>query len=361
MSTDTLFSLGLMSGTSLDGIDAALIRTDGRIITECGPALMVPYPQTLREKIYKALGMQTPFPELEHELTLLNGKAALTLLKKHNIPAKSVAIVGFHGQTLFHCPHERITNQLGDGQELANHLNIPVISSFRKADIAAGGQGAPLVPVFHAAMAQSLPKPLAILNIGGVSNVTWIGEHDELLAFDAGPGNALIDDWALRHIDQPMDCEGALAMKGQIHSHILHAFLKHPYFAAPPPKSLDRNTFQDTLSHLTQGLSAPDGAATLTACTIWAVVRAQAHFPSPPRCWLVCGGGRHNPQILEGLRCELSVKVNPVEAIGWDGDVLEAQAFAFLAVRSLKGLPLTYPTTTGVYKPLQGGILHYPL
>jgi anhydro-N-acetylmuramic acid kinase len=359
-----MLSLGLMSGTSLDGVDAALIRTDGITVAERGPALTLPYPSELRARLRGVLGGQGPVAEVEREVTLFHAQAVETLLQRAGVPASSVEVVGFHGHTVLHRPKEGRTWQIGDGPLLARRTGIPVVNDFRTADVAAGGQGAPLVPVFHAALAAGLERPLAVLNLGGVANVTWVGgepgQTESLLAFDTGPGNALIDDWALHHIGSPVDEGGRLAAAGTIDQAAVAAFLAHPYFAQEPPKSLDRDDFRHMARTLTEGLSAADGAATLTAFTVAAAAAAQRHLPMAPRRWLVCGGGRHNPRIMAGLGVALAAPVGPVEVAGWDGDALEAEAFAFLAVRSIKGLPLTLPGTTGVARPQTGGRLHLP-
>ncbi len=358
--TEHLLSLGLMSGTSLDGVDAALIRTDGKTISEHGAALTLPYPAPLRSRLRDILGGKGPVAEVEREVTLFHAEAVEALLQKVGVDAAAVSVVGFHGHTILHRPKQGRTWQIGDGALLAERLGLTVVNDFRSADVAAGGQGAPLVPVFHAAMAGPLDRPLAVLNLGGVGNVTWIGADGRLLAFDTGPGNALIDDWALHHTGQPVDEGGALAAAGRTDARALDRFSAHPYFAASPPKSLDRDDFRHLARQLTECMSAQDGAATLTAFTVAAVGMAQRHLPAPPRRWLVCGGGRRNPQIMAGLHRILPVPVEAVDAVGWDGDALEAQAFAFLAVRSLKGLPLTWPGTTGVPRPQCGGRLHRP-
>ncbi len=229
-----------------------------------------------------------------------------------------------------------------------------MVADFRSADVAAGGEGAPLAPLYHAALAASLPKPIAILNLGGVGNVTWIGEAGEILAFDTGPGNALIDDWVRRHTGAAADVDGALARAGRASAAHVARFLQHPYFTRLPPKSLDRDDFPDALP---DGLSLEDGAATLTEMTAAAVATGCRHFPVPAREWLVCGGGRHNPALMAALARRLGMPVRPVEAVGWNGDALEAQAFAYLAVRSAAGLPLSLPSTTGVPRPMPGGRL----
>jgi anhydro-N-acetylmuramic acid kinase len=364
--TDVLQSLGLMSGTSLDGVDAALILTDGTRILGRGPALTRPYPLPLRQELRALLGATEPnaaVAAIEREMTLFHAEVATALLATAGLSADRVAVVGFHGQTILHRPDQRRTWQIGDGALLARRLGIAVVNDFRSADVAAGGQGAPLVPVYHQALARDLERPLAVLNLGGVGNVTWIGgaEADALLAFDTGPGNALLDDWVARHTGETCDRDGRLASRGTVDAQAVAAFAGADYFSRMPPKSLDRDDFQALAGRLVGSLSPADGAATLVAFTVEAVRLAAAHFPLAPRRWLVCGGGRHNPAILAGLRRALDRPVDPVEVVGWDGDALEAEAFAFLAVRSALGLPQTWPGTTGVPQPLTGGRLNRPI
>ena len=341
-----------MSGTSLDGIDVAMIKTDGRHRVTPGPSLTVPYPTQFRERLRSVLGGVGPIAAVEADLTELHADAVEHLLRRHD--GAPIDVVGFHGHTILHRPAERRTWQIGDGALLAQRLGLDVVADFRSADVAAGGQGAPLAPLFHAALVAALPKPLAILNIGGVANVTWIGEAEEILAFDTGPGNALIDDWVHRHTGAAADIDGALARAGRVSTMIVARFLEEPFFDRRPPKSLDRDDFRAVEP---AGLSLEDGAATLTEMTASAVAAAVRYFPAPPREWLVSGGGRHNPALIEALRRLLAVTVRPVEAVGWDGDALEAQAFAYLAVRSLQDLPLSLPSTTGVRQPTRGGRL----
>lgn len=358
-----VIALGLMSGTSMDGIDLALVETDGVRVVRTGPWRTVPYEAGLRARLAAAVAAGpalAPVLEAGLEAALTDAHAAAVAAFRASLPAdwREIGVVGFHGHTLWHRPDARATRQIGDGDRLAAHCRLPVVADFRRADVAAGGQGAPLVPVVHAALAAGLERPLAVLNLGGVGNVTWIGaDEDALLAFDTGPGNALLDDWAQRHLGMPCDRDGALAAAGRADAAALARLLEHPHFAAPPPKSLDRDAFSPDPA---AALSPADGAATLAAFTVRSVALAQAHLPQPPRRWLVCGGGRHNPVLMAGLRAALPVPVDPVEAVGWDGDAVEAQAFAVLAVRSLRGLPLTLPGTTGAPHPLTGGTLHRP-
>jgi anhydro-N-acetylmuramic acid kinase len=345
-------AIGLMSGTSLDGIDVAMIETDGREHVIAGAALTIPYPANFREKLRSVLGGVGPVDEIEAELTGLHAEAVEQFLARH--PGTTAGIVGLHGHTILHRPAERRTWQLGDGAQLARRLGIDVVADFRSADVAAGGEGAPLAPLFHAALAAPLPKPIAVLNLGGVGNVTWIGGPENILAFDTGPGNALIDDWVQRHTGAAADVDGVLAAAGRVSEGYVARFLDRPFFTRKPPKSLDRDDFRDAAP---EGLSLEDGAATLTEMTAAAVAAARRYFPAPAREWLVCGGGRHNPTLIAALARRLGAAVRAVEAVGWNGDALEAQAFAYLAVRSIAGLPLSLPSTTGVPRPMTGGRL----
>lgn len=358
-----IWAIGLMSGTSCDGVDAALIRTDGLTVAEFGETVSMPYDAAFRAKLTACFGDKGPVAEAERELTERHATAVQRLLQKSGRSANEIGVLGFHGQTVHHAPERRETRQIGDGALLARLTGIPVVNDFRSADVKAGGQGAPLVPVYHAALAAEMAKPVAVLNVGGVANVTWIGAAtanpgEDLLAFDTGPGNALIDDWALQHTGRPADLDGALARQGQVDKGALARLQAEPFFAAKPPKSLDRQHFKQSATAATDGLSPADGAATLVAFTAWAVGDARRFFPAPAREWLVCGGGRHNPVLMAALRAELRCPVRSVNEVGWDGDALEAQAFAFLAVRSLRALPLSYPTTTGAPRPMPGGRHH---
>ena len=363
----TLTTIGLMSGTSMDGIDAAVVHTDGEIVNGLGPALTVPYDPEFRLRLRGILG---PGPvtdpgagreAITRELTLRHAEAVKRLLEEAELTADAIDALGFHGHTVLHDPGRGISRQIGDGGLLARETGIPVVNDFRAADVAAGGEGAPLAPLFHAALARDFVKPLAVLNIGGVANITWISPDGGVVAFDTGPGNALIDDWVQEHTGQPMDTGGQLAHQGKVDEQVLGRLLDGDFFARylarPYPKSLDRGEFD--LGPV-DGLSPADGAATLTAFSAVAVGKAADLLPAPPRHWLVTGGGRHNPALMAALRRLLTVPVEPVEMVGWRGDALEAQAFGFLAARSLKGLPLSLPSTTGVARPTAGGVLHRP-
>ena len=352
--------IGLMSGTSLDGVDAAWIDTDGETIAALGPTATIPYEWKMRIDLRQALRVAPSLAANSALIKSLTERLTDTHADAIEAIGRPADLIGFHGQTILHRPAQRRTWQIGDGQALASRVNLPVAFDFRSADVAAGGQGAPLAPIFHAAMARDLPKPLAVLNIGGVANVTWIGEGGALVACDTGPGNGPLDDWAAKHTGEAFDRDGALAVSGTPDETVLERLLAHPYFVRPAPKSLDRLDFAPALRDSgADSLLPADGAATLAAFTARAV--AATALPDKPLRWLVCGGGRHNPAIMAALRANLATPVDPVEAVGWNGDALEAQCFGFLAARVLAGLPLSFPGTTGVAEPMTGGRIVQPI
>jgi anhydro-N-acetylmuramic acid kinase len=360
--------IGLMSGTSLDGVDAAVLETDGETVQAFGPRVTLPYPPELRARLREVIRQYGesaagphPGPPLEGEGELVV-RAEKELTEWHLAAVRKLGVaaelIGLHGQTVLHAPARRLTRQIGDARLLAQATQTPVACDFRLADVAAGGQGAPLAPLFHAALAALLEKPLMVVNIGGVANLTWIGEGAaEILACDTGPGNALLDDFMLLRTGTPVDLDGRMAQHGAPDRALLAAWLQDPYFAQPAPKSLDRQHFADALAALVK-LSTEDGAATLAAFTAKAI--AQTKLPAPPRRVLITGGGRKNPAIMAALTTAMGVAAEPVEAAGWDGDALEAQCFGFLAVRVLRGLPLSLPGTTGVKAPMPGGRIQEP-
>lgn len=360
MASSFLRALGLMSGTSVDGVDVALIETDGERIAAFGPSLTMPYPDEARRTIRAAFGATAETEATraaEQVVTELHVAAVRAWAEKTGIAPDTLDLVGFHGQTITHQPDRRFTWQIGDGAALARALGLRVVNDLRTADVAAGGQGAPLVPVYHAALAADLPRPLAVVNVGGVGNVTWIGADGSLLAFDTGPGNGPIDDWCARRAGQRYDRDGALAAAGKVDRGRVERFAEHRFFAKLPPKSLDRGDFNDSWA---DGLSVVDGAATLTRGTARAIALASKHFPAPVSQWVICGGGARNPTLLRAIAEETRGKIVKADDLGWDGDALEAQAFAFLAVRSLRGLPLTFPGTTGAPRSMTGGRLNEP-
>ena len=357
-------AIGLMSGTSIDGIDAALVETDGMGYVRSLGFVPYTYEQDFRVKLRRLFGKHEPAdaPEIltvERELTDLHARTVKKLLTQMNGHIGAVDVIGFHGQTLWHQPQEGITHQIGDGAWLAKSTGIPVVNDFRSADVRAGGQGAPLVPLYHRALAADLPKPVAILNVGGVSNVTWIGgdSDDLILAFDVGPGNAPLDDWILHHTGRAFDEHGTVAASGHINQDAVDLIMKHPFFDAKPPKSLDRNAFKDLVP---DNLSPADGAATITAIIAHCVARSLNFMPQKPLRLYVTGGGRLNKTFMRMLSDLIGIPVASVDDLGWSGDALEAEAFAYLAVRSQLGLPLSVPGTTGVKQPMTGGKCHVP-
>jgi anhydro-N-acetylmuramic acid kinase len=355
-----LLAVGSISGTSMDGIDVALVETDGEDLVRPGPGATYPYPAPLRRDLLDliadpARAEHDPLAAIEAAVTDSHADAIAAFLAAQRLTRREVKLVGLHGQTILHRPERRFTRQLGIGARAAARLGIDTVSRFRHADVAAGGEGAPFAPLYHRALARALPQPLIVLNLGGVGNVTYI-DGETVIAFDTGPASALIDDWVLNRRGLSFDAGGSLAASGTPDAAILAALMSNPFFARPAPKSLDRNDF-----HQRAGIVAPlsdaDGAATLAAFTVEATAAALRHVPQAPLRWLVTGGGRRNAHFMTLLRRRLGVAVDPVEAVGWDGDFIEAQCFGFLAVRSRKGLPLSLPTTTGVPRPMTGGEL----
>lgn len=349
-------AIGLMSGTSFDAIDAALIKTDGETVFFRGASYMMPYADAMRSRIRDAIKTLSGIKELERDLTLLHAEAVTGLLKEAGLSPDEVDVIGFHGQTILHKPHEGITWQLGNGALLAAKTGIDVVCDFRSRDVAEGGHGAPLVPIYHQALVADMPKPVAVLNIGGVANVTLIQEDAPLRAFDTGPGNALLDDWIHRHSNSSLgyDADGQISLSGQVNEAALHALLADPYFTKTDPKSLDRQHFSVAP---VQGLSLSDGAATLAAFTSEAIHKGIVQSGISPERIIVCGGGRKNRAMMERLE-QHGYMVQNADTLGWNGDMLEAEAFAFLAVRSLRGLPLSEPGTTGVTSAVTGGAFY---
>ena len=358
-------AIGLMSGTSMDGIDIALIETDGESHIRRLAAGGVDYEPAFRERLRGALRDAVDIKErnerpgslaaVEAELTRLHADAVLRFIGDRMLQPSAIDVIGFHGQTVFHAPERGLTVQIGDGPALATATGIDVVHDLRAADCAAGGQGAPLAPVYHRALAaKAQERPVAFVNVGGVANVTSIGADGTLVAFDTGPGNAMIDDWISRRTGASRDEDGALAAKGSVHEDYVSAYFRHNYFALAAPKSLDRNAFDGTL---VEPLSTEDGAATLTAFTAAAIARAREHLPEEPRMWIVAGGGRRNRTLMSMLAGHVNGTVVPIEALGFNGDAVEAEAWAYLAVRSLDRRPITFPGTTGVRVPTTGGVL----
>ncbi len=413
-----LVAIGMMSGTSMDGIDVALVTSDGEAEVERGPSGAYSYDPAFRKRLNaaletaKAIKARDERPgdlaELETEITMRHVAAVRAFLEANRLRPSDIDVIGFHGQTVLHRPDEGLTVQLGDGALLARETGITTVYDMRANDMTHGGQGAPLVPVWHRALAANLPEamralPVAFVNIGGIANITWVGKDVDPVAFDTGPGNALIDQWVSAHAGVPYDPEGAIAAEGGVLMPLAKRYLSHPYLEKPGPKSLDRLDFlpPDAVES-----SLEDGARTLAYVTAAAIWKAAEHLPEAPKLWVICGGGRHNRVIMNdltelaeaaaspvgagersepGARQKTAVGEDPAgrsgrplgageqsepgvrqktvvtaEEAGFDGDAMEAEAWAYLAVRSLKGLTLTWPTTTGCREPVSGGVLAMP-
>lgn len=365
--TQTRTAIGLMSGTSMDGIDVALLRTDGETVVERGPSAGFPYDARFRDRLKqglvdaKAITQRDQRPgaldALERDLTLRHAEAVKTFLKLNSLSAADIDVLGFHGQTVLHRPDEALTVQIGDGALLAGETGIDVVYDMRANDMEHGGQGAPLIPAYHAALARGaagLATPVVFVNIGGISNLTFIGA-DALVAYDSGPGNTLIDQWVEAHAGIPYDQGGMIASEGAVLPALAERYLSHGFFTAKQRSSLDRNDFAPP-----EGRDADlaDGARTLAHVTAAAIIKSAGHLPQPPATYIVCGGGRLNPVIMKDLAAlakEENATVLAAEEMGFNGDSMEAEAWAYLAVRSQRGLPLTYPGTTGVRQPVSGG------
>jgi anhydro-N-acetylmuramic acid kinase len=362
-------AIGLMSGTSLDGVDCALIETDGQEYVKPLGFLTIPYTSEDRGNIRVCFGATNRDSELvkqaEHIITERHIDAIRALMNDMNLVASDIDVIGFHGQTIYHAPRDGVTIQIGDGALMTKELGIDVVDDFRAADVAAGGEGAPLAPIYHAARIASanIDLPVCVLNIGGVANVTWIGDGEgNILAFDTGTGNALMDDWIKTRIGEAYDKDGAYAQKGLVNTNLLEEWLSHPYFQTKPPKSLDRDEWDIAelggFTNMMESMSTEDGAATLLAFTASGILKSCEFMPSPPKTWYACGGGRHNKALMNAINLRLGGCVKSVDDLGWDGDATEAECFAYLAVRNLLGLPISFPTTTRAPKPISGGVLH---
>ncbi|PDT54979.1 MULTISPECIES: anhydro-N-acetylmuramic acid kinase [Sinorhizobium] len=371
-----LTAIGLMSGTSMDGIDVALLETDGETIVRRGPSSGYAYEPRFRDRLKQGLEdarsirkrdeRPGTLADLERDMTLLHAQAVKAFLKENNLLSGNVDVIGFHGQTVLHRPDEALTVQVGDGELLARETLTDVVYDMRANDMAHGGQGAPLIPAYHAALAESMSQssdidaPVAFVNIGGISNITYIGAGEAIIAYDSGPGNTLIDQWMEAHAGIPYDQGGMVAAEGSVLPELAERYLAHPFFSLEKRRSLDRNDFSPPIA---AEASLEDGARTLAHVTAAAIVRSAAHLPQMPATYIVCGGGRLNPVIMQDLALLAEAaggRVLAAEALGLNGDSMEAEAWAYLAVRSLRGLPLSYPATTGVIRPVSGGMLARP-
>lgn len=363
-------AIGLMSGTSMDGIDVALVRTDGEAVVERGGFLSVPYEPAFRDRLKQALDDAKTIKKrderpgdlsrMERDLTLRHAEAIGLFLQQQKLKPGDIDLIGFHGQTVLHRPDEALTVQLGDGPLLAVETGIDVVYDMRANDMAHGGQGAPLVPVYHQALAHQIPVedwPVCFVNIGGISNLTFLDRDGTIIGFDSGPGNTLIDQWVEAHAGIPYDDGGRIASEGSVIMPLAERYLENPFFTASTRRSLDRNDFRPP-----EGREAElsDGARTLAYVSAAAILKSASHLLSSPKIYVICGGGRLNRTImgdLGSLAGEKGATVLTAEQAGFDGDAMEAEAWAYLAVRSARGLPLTFPGTTGVRESVSGGVL----
>ena len=358
-------ALGLMSSPSLDGVAASVIITDGVDIYDVERSVVEPYDDSLREHLISLIGkkpenfdVKAKIQNLEEEITKAHAKVANEMI---DYVDGKVDVIGFHGHTIFHDPEHKFTYQIGDAQLLSDLTKTKVVTRFSQADLLAGGQGAPLVPVYYASLVNQFEKPIAIVHIGAVSSLTYVGDNGELIAFDAGPGNAQINDWVFFHAGLHMDYDGKLAISGTVNDKVLINLMRHKYFAKYPPKALDRNLFKEKLEHL-EGLSLEDGAATVTSFVAEAIGYSMAlYLPQMPKKLIVCGGGAKNPTLMRFLRTKLpNINIETAGQLGWRADTMEAQAMGFLAARRLYNLPISFPKTTGVKEALIGGEIYIP-
>ena len=359
-------SIGLMSGTSSDGVDASIIKSDGETEVHFIGNQFTPYREevkakirNLKDKINLIIDLEKNKSEiktLEREITLIHAKSVNLIIEKYKLNKTKIKIIGFHGHTIFHSFQEKKTKQIGDGRLLSQLTNLDVVYNFRENDINNGGQGAPLVPIFHKLLQKKLKfkTPLLFVNIGGISNLTYIGNEKEIISFDSGPGNFLIDKiLQLKTNNQiQFDKDGLIAFKGSINKNILDSYLDDPYYESSPPKSLDVNNFS---LGLVRGLSLEDSLATLSELTSLTIVNALNFFNLKPNEIILCGGGRKNKYIHERIKKLSNILTNNIDNYKVDGDFIESQAFAYLAIRSLLKKPISFPGTTGVLKPTNGG------
>lgn len=356
---EPLLVVGLMSGTSADGVDAAILRTDGASSIETLGGITAAYEPEFRARLIQTASQDVILSEvlsIERRLTQVHADAVAAACQASGVTRAEIQLVGFHGHTIRHLPKHGMTWQLGDGSLLAMLVGSRVVFDFRRQDLAAGGQGAPLAPLYHQALVGNQPGPHLLLNLGGVANVTWI-DGDQLLAGDTGPGCGLLDMWVHQTTGQACDKAGQLAAQGRIDRQFVEAVLaKDSYFAQPFPKSADRFAFTEID---VSSMSPADGAATLCAITVSAVSHAARSLPQPPRHVWVTGGGRQHPLMMQLLGDHFS-HVAAIDELGHDGDFVEAACFGWLAVRRLRGLPTALPSTTGARQATCGGSLVEP-
>ena len=359
-----LQAIGLRSDTAITGVEAALIKTDGIDIFEIGPSVSHPYSAELKREIQSVLGEKGQLDvqhlkEVDEHITQHHIEAVETLLRQADKNPMNIDVIGFPGHTVLHRPSQKLSRQIGNAETMLQHFEIPVVTRFAGGDLAAGGQGSPLFPSFYEAITHDMEKPLAVLTIGGLASLTAIGLNGELIAFDVGPGNILIDTWMQQRMGAEMDFDGLWAAKGTVDERLLKKLMAHPFLSKKPPKSMDRDEFNNLLEDV-EGSTIADGAATLTAFTAEALHEAVSQLPFNPKHFIVTGGGAQNPSLIKNLKQRLNGNISTAQEIGWNAQALEAQGFAFLATRTYFDLPISFPSTTGVPEATPGGTLLLP-
>lgn len=356
MAKNSIVAVGLMSGTSADGVDAALLHTDGELLIDVLGGITLPYDDDMRSRLLDASQHDAPTVEvlrLERDITKHHAAAVAQLLARSELADRRPEVIGFHGHTIRHVPREGLTMQIGNPWLLAEETGLKVVADFRRNDIALGGQGAPLASMFHRALFLKEAPPVGVLNLGGVANITWLGPDNAIIAGDTGPGCGLLDEWVQEMAGLPHDRDGKLALAGKVHREIVAAALAEKFFAKPLPKSADRFEFDHIDVSM---LSVEDGAATLCAVTAGAIHAAAKKLPAMPTTLWVTGGGVHHPLLMSMLG-DFFGSVRCVSDRGQNPDTLEAECFAWLAVRHVRGLTLTMPETTGCRVAATGGMI----
>ena len=349
--------LGLSSGSELEGLNAAVITTDGVDVFDFGPTFELPFDEDMRDDLRKLHQNFTILSDVEKDRVADKFTSVCMAFAKEILSQDdSINLIGFGGHIICHKPSEHILYQIGDNARMAKECSIDVVGNFRNADILAGGQGAPLSAIYHAAISQNIAKPLAWIDIGGISALTIIGPNGEMQAYDAGAGNAVINDWVNKHANMHMDFNGKLAISGHIHDDILSSLLRHKFLRLAPPKAADKSTFCDKCEHL-EGLSLEDGAATATAFVAQSILNSINDFAIiRPEKLIICGGGAKNPTLMRFIKQRSSdIEVLSADECGFSASYIEAQAFGFLAARRLNQMPTSYPFTTGAAFEVIGG------
>lgn len=358
-------TIGVYSDAAFSGVDVCILTTDGLDITDTPVSLSRPYPPELREDL-EALKKDDDFVStdrlfyLEEKITAHIIAAIKELIEQTERTYPHIDVIGLSGQTVYHNPLQKVNITLANALAIANTFGCPVINRFIQSDLTAGGKGGPLLATFFELLTRKLQKPLVFASLGGISALTYIGQNGELMSFDVGPGNILLDTWVQQRYGQEMDFDGLLGAKGHVDERLLTALMRHPYLTEPPPKSADRNEFNHLLRQV-EGSNAADGAATLTLFIAKALVSASQFLPEKPALWILAGGGTFNPTLVLEIKKELApTHVTVASDYGWNKNTLACQGYAFLAVRSLFNLPISFPSTTGVAEPTPGGQIHYP-